>query len=87
MAQLPGRIMRQITDTQGRHWDVQVMFASYGVYYLIFAAERAGEVRKAPLAADTQIEAERALAELTPEALLDELAQSVGLDEASPFGF
>jgi hypothetical protein len=63
------------------------MFASYGVYYLIFAAENAGEVRKAPIGADTQIEAERILAGFSDDALIEELGQAVGLDEQSPFGF
>ncbi|MBA1147904.1 hypothetical protein H0Z60_12700 [Ectothiorhodospiraceae bacterium WFHF3C12] len=79
--------MRQIVDAHGSSWDVQVMFASYGVYYLIFAAQGAGEVRKSPVAADTQIQAERALADLSQEALLNELAESVGLEETSAFGF
>ncbi|KAB7627269.1 hypothetical protein [Alkalilimnicola sp. S0819] len=78
--------MRQITDERGCRWDAQVLFASYGIYYIIFAAEGAGPVRKAPLGADTQLEAAQRLADLSEEALREKLAESVGLEESGPFG-
>jgi len=78
--------MREVTDEQGLCWDVHVLFGSYGIYYLIFAAKQTDEVRKSPLAADNQIDAERALAALSWDELLSELACSVRLEQDTPFG-
>jgi len=78
--------MRTLTDGEGRRWSVDVMFGSYGIHVLIFARQGGSEVRKTALGADSQIEAAQVLAALSDEALAEEFAASVPLDEESPFG-
>jgi len=67
--------MRTITSDDGRLWDVAVQQASYGAHYLLFAARGSDEIRQALMAASTQIDAERELAELSDEALISRLSE------------
>lgn len=76
--------MRTITSKDGQLWDVAVQQASYGAHYLLFAARGSDETRQALMTASTHIAAERELAELTDEALLDRLAELAPTDPGEP---
>ena len=79
--------MRQLVDEQGKRWRIDILFASYGTYYLVFSAEAAGEVRKLAMGADSQRDAAAALAAMDEQALGAALADASGFDERSPLGF
>lgn len=68
--------MRSVTDAEGRLWDVTVGRESWGALVLLFSLREGREFRTAPLAAETTAEAEREMAELSPEALRERLAAS-----------
>ncbi|QGM21521.1 hypothetical protein GJ672_04040 [Spiribacter sp. 2438] len=79
--------MRTVRDQQGNPWSVDVMAGSYGACYLIFACEGAGEVRKAPVDAESHLESARQLESMSDDALQEALAYSTDLDEANELGF
>lgn len=82
--------MRRLSDSDGNEWSVDVLFGSYGTYYLIFSAgpgDAAGQVRKLAIGADTQKEAVSQLTAMDDEALADALADATDFDATSPLGF
>ncbi|TVR63321.1 MAG: hypothetical protein EA422_09600 [Gemmatimonadales bacterium] len=71
--------MRRIKDGQGSDWDVVVGRASWGVFVLLFvpAGEPASrEARQWMLQAEAADEAERALAGMSDDALLERLREA-----------
>ncbi len=68
---------RIIHDAAGRAWSVLPGRESYGMQVLLFVAEDGGEVRKAMLAAQTQLDAWRELDGYSDDILRDRLAASV----------
>ena len=68
--------MRELTDAEGRRWDVLVGRASWGTQVLLFARRDAAETRTFPLAAETPVAAERELDALSDEALRERLGQA-----------
>lgn len=79
--------MRTLQDDLGRAWSVDVMAGSYGVCYLMFSAEQAGEARKTPMAADSQREAAVRLAAMSEDELRTALRESSDFAEVSELGF
>ena len=82
--------MRRFNDSSGNQWSVDVLFGSYGTYYLIFSAgpgDAAGQVLKLAIGADTQQEAVSQLAAMADAALVDALADATDFDSTSPLGF
>ncbi len=79
--------MRRLVDGQGTEWSIDVLFGSYGTYYLVFSAAGGGEVRKLAIGADSQREAVDALGAMDHPALASALADSTGFDDTSPLGF
>ncbi|MEX0430658.1 hypothetical protein [Spiribacter insolitus] len=79
--------MRRLVDGQGTEWSIDILFASYGTYYLVFNAAGGGEVRKLAIAADSQREAAAALAAMDEPALISALGDSTGFDDTSALGF
>ncbi|MEX0448384.1 hypothetical protein V6X63_01295 [Spiribacter sp. 221] len=79
--------MRRLVDGEGTVWSIDVLFASYGTYYLVFSAAGGGEVRKLAIGADSQREAADALGAMDDSALSAALADSTGFDDTSPLGF
>lgn len=79
--------MRTVKDHQGVTWSVDVLAGSYGAVYLIFSAEGAGAVRKAPLWADSELEAHADLASMGEDTLRDRLDDSTAFEEMSELGF
>lgn len=76
--------MRTITSEDGQLWDVAVQQASYGAHYLLFAARGSEEIRQALMAASTQIDAERELAELSDDDLIIRLAELPSTNPGEP---
>ncbi|MDR9405903.1 MAG: hypothetical protein RI516_01550 [Spiribacter sp.] len=79
--------MRELTDDQQGCWRVEVLFASYGAFYLIFSPPGAGEPYKLAIAADSQLEAERMLAAMDETTLRQSLGQAVAFSETTELGF
>jgi len=68
--------MRELTDADGRRWDVLVGRASWGTQVLLFARRDAAETRTLPLAAETPMAAERELDALSDEELRARLGEA-----------
>jgi hypothetical protein len=68
--------MRELTDADGRRWDVLVGRASWGTQVLLFSRRDAAETRSLPLAAETPMAAERELDALTEDELRERLARA-----------
>lgn len=68
--------MRSFSDDAGRTWDATVGRESWGAVVLLLAPRAEGGVRVAPLAADTVRDAERELAEMSEQALREQLSAS-----------
>jgi|GEM_PF-923485 len=82
--------MRWLSDSNGIRWSVDVLFGSYGTYYLMFSpgpGEGSSRPRKLAIAADSQREAAAALEAMDDEALMAALDDSSDFDETSPLGF
>jgi len=79
--------MRELTDNNQTRWRVEVLFASYGAFYLIFSPDGAGEPFKLAIAADSQRQAEQMLAAMDREALEASLAQATPFSETTELGF
>ncbi|WP_159299863.1 hypothetical protein [Spiribacter sp. SSL99] len=82
--------MRWLSDPNGIQWSVDVLFGSYGTYYLMFSpgpGEHSGQPRKLAIAADSQREAAAALDAMDEAALVAALADSTDFNETSPLGF
>ena len=79
--------MRRLVDGRGTEWSIDILFASYGTYYLVFSAGAGGEVRKLAIGADSQREAAAALSAMDDSALASALADATGFDDISPLGF
>jgi len=69
--------MHEFTDAEGRRWAVSVGRESYGIVVLLFAPMQGEGVRKAMLGVDTRLEAERELAAMSEEQLLEHLEASI----------
>lgn len=82
--------MRRLTDAHGTEWSVDVLFGSYGTYYLMFspgAGSATATVRKLAIGADSQREASAQLEAMDDDALAEALADATDFDETSPLGF
>lgn len=79
--------MRTVKDQRGVTWSVDVLAGSYGAVYLIFSAEGAGEVRKAAIATDSELQAHADLAAMDEDMLQGLLDDSTGFEETSELGF
>lgn len=72
--------MRDIADNEGRRWTAAVGRESYGMQVVLFVpvgGGGAGDVRKAMLASDTRLDAQREFDALADDDLIDMLARSV----------
>ncbi len=78
--------MRSLTDQHQQHWHVDVLFASFGAYYLVFSADPAGEVRKLAIAADSQNAARQHLNAMSDADLCAALDESIDFHETSALG-
>ncbi|MDR9433306.1 MAG: hypothetical protein RI539_05000 [Spiribacter sp.] len=79
--------MRALKTQKQEIWQVDVLFASYGAFYLIFSSQDGSEPYKTPLSADSQWQAERALAVMSEDDLQRALAQAVPFSEVNELGF
>ena len=70
--------MRRLVDGRGTEWSIDILFASYGTYYLVFSAGAGGEVRKLAIGADSQREAAAALSAMDDSALASALMSISG---------
>jgi hypothetical protein len=70
-------MMRTITDSQGKHWDITLGRESYGMQVLLFFPQAGEGVRKAMLASSTRLDAQQELSGLDDAALLERLQASV----------
>ena len=68
--------MRELTDADGRRWDVLVGRASWGTQVLLFSRRDAAETRSLPLAAETPMAAERELDALSDDELRERLGEA-----------
>jgi hypothetical protein len=68
--------MRSFSDEQGVRWDAVVGRESWGSFVLLFTPTEGGEPRKAPLVAETMLEAEQELESLAEADLHSRLAAS-----------
>ncbi|AGM40841.1 hypothetical protein SPISAL_03735 [Spiribacter salinus M19-40] len=79
--------MRILKDEAGVTWRIDVLAASYGVVYLIFSAEAAGPVRKAPIDVASELDASAELVKMSEPTLQQLLTDSTPFEETSPLGF
>lgn len=79
--------MRELTDNNQMNWRVEVLFASYGAFYLIFSPNGSGEPYKLAIGADSQLQAEQMLATMDIETLNARLAQAIPFSETTELGF
>jgi hypothetical protein len=68
--------MREIMDAGGRRWDVVVGKESWGTLVVLFSPRSEGPARKSTLRAETALDAERELADMSEEELRSRLATS-----------
>ena len=68
--------MRELTDAEGRRWDVLVGRASWGTQVLLFSRRDAAETRSLPLGAETPMAAERELEAMSDEELRGRLGEA-----------
>lgn len=69
--------MRVFIDEQGQSWTASVGRESYGMLVVLLVADGGGEVRKAMLAAETRLEAQQELQEMSEAELNARLQASV----------
>lgn len=79
--------MRELTDNHQTRWRVDVLFASYGAFYLIFSPDGAGEPYKLAMGADSQLQAEQMLAAMDVETLHTAFVQATPFSETTELGF
>jgi len=79
--------MRILKDKAGVTWRIDVLAASYGVVYLIFSAEGAGPVRKAPIDVASELDAKAELTDMSEDTLQRLLSDSTAFEETSALGF
>ncbi len=68
--------MRLFQDGTGRTWEVTLGKESWGTLVLLFGPEDGGEVRKAILASETPLDAQREFDALTDAELAARLTES-----------
>ncbi|MBA1148498.1 hypothetical protein H0Z60_15725 [Ectothiorhodospiraceae bacterium WFHF3C12] len=78
--------MRTLTDDNGTTWTATVGRESYGMQVILFFPDDGKGVRKALMASDTRLDAQRELADMDAETLRERLDVSQPWEAESPFG-